>query len=138
MKRALIILTVLVAAACGGGNDVGDGDGDTADTVPPADASPAYVGETTIAIEGDTVTVTITGDLPTPCHAPQTTIATSRPITEGDESPRTRVDVTIWSESDADEPCAQVLEPFEVSVSASVEEGGADVYVNEELVGSVG
>lgn len=132
------MITVLALAACGGGDDSPDGNGDTADTVPPTDAGPVYLGETNLVLEGNTVTVTITGDLPTPCHTPQTTIATSRPISEGDENPATRVDVVVWSESDADEPCAQVLEPFEVSVSASVTGGGADVYVNDEFVGSVG
>ena len=46
--------------------------------------------------------------------------------------------MTLWSERQGEDACAEVLEPFEVSASASFEEGGADVYVNEEYVGSVG
>lgn len=136
MRRTLISIIALALIACGGGDEPTDGD--TADTVPPADAGPVFVSETDLALDAGTVTVTVTGDLPTPCHTPQTTIASSRQITEGADARPTRIDVTLWSERQGDEPCAEVLEPFEVSVSASVEDGGADVYVNEEFVGSVG
>lgn len=139
MRRALILLAAaaIIVAACGGDDGTTTTGGEAAE-LPPADAGPVFIAQTELTLDGDTLRVTVTGDLPTPCHAPQTTISTSRPVTEGGDTPRTRVDVQVWSERQGDEACAEVLEPFEVSVSAAVTDGGADVYVNDELAGSVG
>lgn len=132
----LVLVLALALGACGGGEPV---DGDTGIRVPPSDAGPAYVEDTSVAVSGDAVEVTLSGDLPTPCHAVQTTITAARE-TDEDAAGDRRVDVTVWSERQAadDEACAQVLSPFTTSVSTPIPEGVAvDVYVNDEFQGTV-
>ncbi len=72
----------------------------------------------------------VTGDLPTPCHKFQADV--SEPDVEN------RVDVAVYSLSNPELMCAQVLQPFDESVSVPMSgqtDGTYTVYLNGELVG---
>jgi len=72
----------------------------------------------------------ITGDLPTPCHEFRSQVA------EPDE--QKRINVIVWSDSDPEMVCIQVLEPFDVNLPIPMKdaaEGSYTVWLNGELVG---
>lgn len=76
------------------------------------------------------ISLHIVGNLPTPCHEFNAEIA------QPDE--QNRIYVTVWSEADPAAMCAQVLQPFEESVSipmAGAADGTYSVWLNGELVG---
>jgi hypothetical protein len=72
----------------------------------------------------------VTGDLPTPCHSFYSQVVA--PDAEN------RIAVTVWSESDPELMCMQVLQPFDESVSIPMTgqpDGTYSVWLNGELVG---
>ena len=74
------------------------------------------------------VKLQLTGNLPTPCHQLRVIIS------EPDE--QNRIQVEVYSVTDPDVMCIQVLEPFDVQVSiGDFTEGEFSFWVNEELVG---
>ncbi len=153
MTRKVLVLPVLLAvlgASCAGGEfgpDVqpitvpddglpaGDptstqpgpaGGGPTTD-VPPGVEGPVFVDSTDILyLESFPVQVrlVVRGSLPTPCHEIRWEVEDSGP----------EVDVRLWSEALPGLVCAQVLEPFEISVPLG-ESSGKAVFLNGEAIG---
>jgi ABC-type glycerol-3-phosphate transport system substrate-binding protein len=123
MKRMLTmaIAAALVLAACGDGSPTTTGP--DAQQVPPVDADPVFIDSWDIG----TGEVTIRGDAPTPCHEVGWFV----------EETDTVIEVTVWSEA-GDEACAQVLEPFEISVSFEAPSTEVPVLINGQEAGRVG
>jgi hypothetical protein len=72
----------------------------------------------------------VTGSLPTPCHELRAV------VDEPDE--QNQIHVEMYSLVDPAITCAQVLEPFEASISlGSFESGSYTVFVNGEQVGEI-
>jgi len=72
----------------------------------------------------------VTGSLPTPCHELRAVVE------EPDDQNQIRVD--MYSLVDPDTVCAQVLEPFDVSLSlGSYPSGTYSVFVNGEKIGEI-
>lgn len=72
-------------------------------------------------------TLALKGSLPTPCH--QLRVSVSPPDADN------KVIVDVYSISDPDEMCAQVLEPFEVNFPlGSFPAGRYTLWVNGEMV----
>ena len=118
---ALALAAALAAAGCGG---------DDADAAEPGDQAkgPAFVEEVQfIFLESYPVQVraTIVGTVPTPCHE------AVAEVTDTDAGAGT-VTVDLYSLADPDEVCAQVLEPFEVTVDVgSFETGDYTLIIGE-------
>jgi len=76
------------------------------------------------------VALHIVGNLPTPCHEFRSAVAAS--------DDQNRIFVTAWSEADPAAICAQVLQPFDTSLSIPMN-GAADgiytAWLNGEQVG---
>jgi hypothetical protein len=118
MKRTMLALTIaaVLFAACG------DDDGATPTTEPP-DAgdmihSEAFVDSVEfIYLESYPVQVRamVAGNLPTPCH---------QVAWEVGEPAEGRVVAEVYSLVDPGEMCAQVLEPFEVTLDVGSFESG--------------
>lgn len=69
----------------------------------------------------------LTGDLPTPCQ--QLRVAVSAPDTTN------RINVDVYSVSEPDKICSQVIEPFDVSVPlGSFSPGTYTLWVNSEML----
>ena len=76
------------------------------------------------------VMLNLKGSLPTPCH--QLRAETSGP----DE--QNRIQVEVYSLSDPEEVCIQIIEPFETGLNlGSFPSGTYSVWVNGEMVGEV-
>ncbi|MCB2223499.1 MAG: hypothetical protein KQH83_04900 [Actinobacteria bacterium] len=133
MRRlATVALTgVLLFAACGDDAPAATASTTTAPTgAAPTTTDPVYVAHVEfVFLESYPVQVraVVTGDLPTPCHEPGWTV--------GAAGADGRVVVDMWSSvPDPDLACAQVLEPFEVTIDVGsfetgdyvVEIGGTD------------
>lgn len=74
------------------------------------------------------VNLYLSGNLPTPCH--QLRVRVNDPDTEN------RIFVDVYSMSNPDTMCVQVLEPFDTTFSlGSFAPGHYEVYVNGELIG---
>jgi hypothetical protein len=126
MKRALLLTLALavLAAACG------DAKADTGDTTTTGDGrqalDPAYVETVALLfLESYPVQVraVVTGNLPTPCHTLRWDLAE-----DGDT-----IVLELSASYDPTETCAQVLEPFEVTVDVgSFETGSYTLMVNGE------
>lgn len=111
----LVLLLALALAACGGGGtsetfqDIDPG-------LPPTGTAPAGwpVGTLTVenaelverSGEAGRLDLVITGDLPDPCHMPVWEIE------EADQA----LTVNLRSAADPDQVCAQVLQPFEITI----------------------
>jgi hypothetical protein len=91
---------------------------------------PVYLGETQIYILESypmQVKLEVTGNLPTPCHHLRATV--SKPDNQN------RIHVEIYSLTDPDVICIQVLEPFEERLSlGSFTDGSYTVWINGEQV----
>lgn len=115
----LILILSLIAAACG------DEDAEGSDTT--RDDSQAFVESVEfLFLESYPVQVraTVAGNLPTPCHQLAWNLDDSDP-----EAPV----LDVWSTSDPDEVCAQVLEPFTETIDlGSFETGNYVLVVNGE------
>jgi hypothetical protein len=72
-------------------------------------------------------TLHLTGSLPTPCN--QLRVAVSAPDSEN------KVLVDVYSVSDPDKMCMQVIEPFDINIPlGSFPEGKYTLWVNGEMV----
>ncbi len=127
----------ILLIACGGAAGPDQPIDDTTPTLPPnplfgsiPDGSgPVFVdGTDIIPTESlpSQVTLRVTGNLPTPCH---------QPAWEVDDD-GTTITVTLASVADPNVLCAQVLEPFELSIPlGAFDSGRRDVTLNGEPVG---
>lgn len=125
----LCALAVLVSACAG--EDPGSNDGSTTTTTLGGIEGPVFVDSTEILyLESFPVQVrlVVQGSLPTPCHQVQWSV----------EDDGAAIDVTLWSVIALGQSCAQVLEPFEVSIAlGSFETADLDVLLNGELIDRV-
>jgi hypothetical protein len=165
MRRIIPFVVVLtMLAACGGAELGSDGDGSTTSTTPttvspdePVDsggdepiAEPGPVGsipEPRPPIDGNIsgevsitsadllilesypiqVNLQVEGEKPTPCHEIFWTV----------EDTGERIEITMISQVNSDQSCAQVIEPFMISVPlGSWAEESREVFLNGESVGS--
>ncbi len=141
IKHILIMLLALVSSACAPGSDdnsVSYPEPGAPSTQPesdpyapkPEDASftrsEAYVDSSqllTMESFPPQFMLNLKGNLPTPCH--QLRIAVSAPDAEN------KVNVEVYSVSNPDEICVQVLAPFEVNYSlGSFPTGTYSLWVN--------
>lgn len=101
----------------------------------PAETGPVFIDATDLLVMESypvQINLHINGSLPTPCH----TFHYAYVI--GITSDPTKVEVTVWSESDTSRMCTQVLEPFDESIPidmAGAADGAYSVYVNGAFVG---
>lgn len=125
MRRITIILATIALAACA--SPTGDTPITTnqAQQAPPADAIDVTITGVDLSSDG----VTIRGEAPTPCNDLGSTIST-----EGDG-----IEIQVWAEPlDEGETCAQVIEPFEMTLEFESPEIETPVTVNDVDVGRVG
>ncbi len=73
--------------------------------------------------------LTLEGALPTPCHQ-------VRALVQGPQDGS--LWVQVYSVSDRDTPCLQMLQPFRVSLPLGTLQRGTRVLVNGKLLGTVG
>jgi hypothetical protein len=135
MHRLLIGLPLAVLlSACGGGADqpVDSTTPTTSTTAPPEipdDAGPVFVDTTDILLMESfpvQVALHVTGSLPTPCH---------QPVWEVEDDGST-IAVRLASVIEPDVICAQVLEPFDVSIPlGDFESGTRVVTLNGDEIG---
>jgi uncharacterized protein YdeI (BOF family) len=119
---------VLLASACAG-QETGTGNGSTTTTTSGGIEGPVFVESTEILyLESFPVQVrlVVQGSLPTPCHQAQWTV----------EDTAGAIEVSLWSVVALGQDCAQVLEPFEVSIPlGSFESSTGAVVLNGDEVG---
>jgi hypothetical protein len=124
MRRTRVLALAVVLAACG----VSNGTTTTAPAVgqaPPPDAVEVAI----TGVDVGSSEATIRGDAPTPCNDVGWTVVANAEA----------IDVVVWAEPLAEgESCAQVIEPFEISVSYETPARATPVIVNGEEVGRVG
>jgi hypothetical protein len=164
MRRIIALMVVLILAACGGAELGSAGDSPapttTSTTLAPDEpvdsggdepiAGPGPVGsipEPRPPIDGTIsgevsitsadllimesfpiqVSLRVEGEKPTPCHEVFWTV----------EDSGERIEITMISQVNSDQACAQVIEPFMISVPlGSWADESRDVHLNGELVGS--
>ena len=123
------VLAVLFLVAAGGG--VGRASDPVEPGSPTGAGDPVYIQSTDIRyLESYPVQVDliVRGSLPTPCHEIDSDVQVS------DDG----VDVQLWSVADPDQVCAQVLEPFGVSIPlGSFKSASLPVLVNGDEVGRI-
>lgn len=135
MHRFLIGLSLIVLiSACGGGVDQPiDSTTLTPSTTAPAaipdDAGPVFVETTDILLMESfpvQVVLHVIGNLPTPCHQAVWEV----------EDDGTTISVRLASVTEPDDLCAQVLEPFDISIPlGDFESGTRVVTLNGEEIG---
>ena len=129
MRRFVYVsVLALLVGACGGG-DPGVGGNSTTTTTSGGIEGPVFVDSTEILyLESFPVQVrlVVRGSLPTPCHRAQWSV----------EDDGTAIEVTLWSVIALGQSCAQVLEPFEVSIPlGSFETSTSAVVLNGDEIG---
>jgi hypothetical protein len=123
--RPMIFVLVLALASCGGQDDPTTTTAGETGQVPPTDAIEVNI----TGVELSSSEVTIRGEAPTPCNDLGWSVSD-----EGDP-----IEVVVWAEPlDEGETCAQVIEPFEISVSFETPSRATPVVVNGDEVGRVG
>jgi ABC-type glycerol-3-phosphate transport system substrate-binding protein len=135
MHRTFIgLLLAVLLSACGGGADQ-----PTDTTIPttpttataeiPDDAGPVFVEATDILLMESfpvQVALHVTGSLPTPCHQAVWEV----------EDDGTTIAVQLASITEPDVFCAQVLEPFDISIPlGDFESGTRVVTLNGDEIG---
>jgi len=74
------------------------------------------------------ITLSLSGDLPTPCHELRVEIK--------EPDPENKINVEVYSVVDPDQVCIQVLEPFQANIDlGTIPSGHYTVWVNGEMVG---
>lgn len=138
MLWALVMVALVAAGACGDDDtEVVDAGDTTTTTVPGAGTPPgevpegwergeADVGRAEVTVAGTSAVLDAAGSLPTPCHVPVWDVTRDG----------TRVDVSLASAVEPERVCAQVLEPYEITIPLGEFEVGTtyDVVVNGEAV----
>jgi hypothetical protein len=134
MHRTLpgLLLAVLLSA-CGGADQPLDSTTPTTPTTAPVeipdDAGPVFVETTDILLMESfpvQVALHVTGNLPTPCHEAVWKV----------EDDGTTLAVRLASITEPDVLCAQVLEPFDISIPlGDFESGTRVVTLNGDEVG---
>lgn len=157
MRFQILLLLILLMASCAPQLDPTSEPGamppDTAVTSPPLDNMPTnepnvsplapkpgddklsrsnvYINEKSLLIRESyppQISLSINGDLPTPCHELRAEIASP--------DPDNKIMVEVYSVVDPTVACAQVLEPFEEFVDlGTFPSGHYSVWVNGELAG---
>jgi hypothetical protein len=97
----------------------------------PLGSEPVFVDSTDILLLESfpvQVVVSVRGHVPTPCHKPVWAVQD-----RGDT-----IEITLWSESDPEAICIQVLETFEVAIPlGSYEAADIDVLLNGDPIGRI-
>lgn len=157
MKFQILLLLILLVAACTPRSSPTEEPGtlppDTAVTSPPLDNMPTtephanpfspkpgdeklargniFINEKSLVIRESyppQISLSINGDLPTPCHELRAEIAS--PDMEN------KIMVDVYSVVDSNVACTQVLEPFEEFIDlGTFPSGHYSVWVNGELAG---
>jgi hypothetical protein len=99
------------------------------ESAPAAADGPVYIDHASLFYQGADpvqVSLTLSGDLPTPCHQPRWT------VTAGDAT----IAISLWS-IPGEGMCAAVLEPFELIIPLDDAIAGSPVELNGEPVGIV-
>lgn len=124
MRSITIVFAAIALAACTGPA------GDTTTTDGARQAPPRDAIEVTITgVELSSDDVSIRGEAPTPRNDLGSTISTA----DG------TIGIQVWAEPlDEDQTCAQVIEPFEMTLGFETPETEAQVTVNGAQVGRVG
>ena len=74
------------------------------------------------------ITLSLSGDLPTPCHELRVEIK--------EPDPENKIKVEVYSVVDPDQVCIQVLEPFQANIDlGTFPSGHYTVWVNGKMVG---
>jgi hypothetical protein len=152
MKFQILLLIVILIASCAPQPQATTVP-DTAVTSPPEDTLPTnepasspfsplpddqnlvrgnvYPNESSLLIRESfppQISLLISGDLPTPCN--QLRVDVAPPDQEN------KIDVELYSVSDPNKACIQVLEPFEESIDlGTFPTGHYSVWVNGEMIG---
>lgn len=125
MRRIIIIFAAIALAACASPTGDTTTTTDEARQAPPADAIEVTITGVDLSSDG----VTVRGEAPTPCNDLGSTIST-----EGDT-----IEVRVWAEPlGEDETCAQVIEPFKITLDFETPDTETPVTVNGEEIGRVG
>lgn len=153
MKFQILLLLTLLVASCNPIEEAGALPPDTAVTRPPLDNMPTneprvnafspkpgddklsrgnvHINEKSLVIRESyppQISLSINGDLPTPCHELRAEIASP--------DPENKIVVEVYSVVDPDLACTQVLEPFEEFIDlGTFSPGHYTVWVNGELAG---
>ena len=123
--RPMTIVLVLALASCGGQSDPTTTTTGETGQVPPADAIEVVI----TGVDLSSSEMTIRGEAPTPCNDLGSTISD-----DGET-----IEVVLWAEPLGEgESCAQVIEPFEVSLAFETPTSDTPVIVNGEEVGRIG
>ena len=123
--RALVTVTAIALTGCSSGPDATTTTLSSDASVPPDDAVAVTIRGTDLSSDS----VTIRGDAPTPCHELGSVLERSDGV----------IEVSVFSvPPDDDQMCAQVLEPFEITVGFDAPTTDTAVLVNGEEVGRVG
>ena len=151
MRYQILLILILLGTACAPLEPTPGPD--TAVTSPPVDSIPTnepstnplapqpgdadltrgevYIHEASLIIRESfppQISVTITGDLPTPCNQLRAEI--HPPDAEN------KIVVEVYSVVDPDQVCVQVLEPFEESIDlGTYPTGHYIVWVNDQMAG---
>ncbi len=130
MKNLITLVLAALFLIAAGGAAAGASE-PTEPGSPGSATDPVYIESTEIGyLESYPVQVVLVvrGSLPTPCHEIDSEVHAD------DEG----VDVLIWSVADPDQVCAQVLEPFEVSIPlGAFESASLPLFVNGVEVGRI-
>ena len=126
VRQTTVAAIALAIAACGGPSaDTTTTTAGEAQQAPPADAIQVTITDTDLSSDS----VTIRGEAPTPCNDLGSTID---PV--GDT-----IEIRVWAEPlDDGETCAQVIEPFEITLGLETPDSETPVTVNGEEVGRIG
>lgn len=125
MRRITIVLAAIALAACAGPTGDTTTTTEGAQQAPPPDAIEVTITGVDLSSDG----ATIRGEAPTPCNDLGSTIST-----EGGT-----IEIQVWAEPlEEGETCAQVIEPFEMTLGFETPETETPVTVNGSEVGRVG
>jgi len=153
MRFQILLLLMLIVAACTSVPDAATVPPDTAVTSPPEDTMPTnepyvnpfspkpgdeqlsrgsvFLNEVSLVIRESyppQISLSVSGDLPTPCHELRAEI--------GSPDAENKIKVDVYSVVDPNTACVQVIEPFlEYIDLGTFPTGYYSVWVNGELAG---
>ncbi|HSL28158.1 MAG TPA: hypothetical protein VK900_03070 [Anaerolineales bacterium] len=153
MRVRMILILMLVLAACAPAGNVATPSPDTAVTSPPEGSMPTseppespfgpkpgdeqltrgevYLDEASLLIRESfppQIVLVLRGNLPTPCHELRAEVAPP--------DPENKIEVDVYSVADPDTICTQVLEPLDEQIElGTFPSGHYAVWVNGQLAG---